>query len=175
MVGSPDGGGNRTVTYTTREGAPDPVLEITYTPACNPSFTISDAVDQTSISALTTLNYMITVTNNGNVALTSPALTVVQTQNVTPLALTSGPTGPAGDTNANTILDVGETWTYTATYAVTQSNMDSGVSILNTATFDTAQTSPGNNSATTSLVQNPSLAIVKMASAPGGGLRGDGG
>jgi hypothetical protein len=41
MVGSPDGGGNRTVTYISREGGTPPFLEITYTP---PSGAISGTV-----------------------------------------------------------------------------------------------------------------------------------
>lgn len=170
MVGSPDGGGNRTVTYTAREGTPGPILEITYTPPSNPSFTISNTVNQANISTLTTLSYTVTVANSGNVSLTSPVLAVALSRDIVPLALTSGPAGPSGDTNANAILDVGETWTYTASYAVTQADMDNGTSIINAATFDTAQTSPGSSNATTSLVKNPSLVVVKAASAPGGGL-----
>ncbi|MCA9160355.1 MAG: DNRLRE domain-containing protein, partial [Planctomycetales bacterium] len=41
MLGSMDGGGNRTATYDSREGGTPPVLEITYTPPPNSDPTIS--------------------------------------------------------------------------------------------------------------------------------------
>jgi uncharacterized repeat protein (TIGR01451 family) len=63
-------------------------------------------------------------------------------QGTAPLTLTSGPTLASGDTNSDGEIDAGETWVYSATYAVTQANLDIGTSINNRATVDTAETAP---------------------------------
>src|SRR3546814_19804615 len=49
-------------------------------------------------------------------------------------ALTLG--APSGDTDKDSALDVGETWTYTVTHAADQSHIDNGNDIVNTFTFD---------------------------------------
>lgn len=90
----------------------------------DPDFNITKTVDQTTLSSTGTLTYTITVENDGNVTLTNPVLTDdLSTQG--PLALTSGPT-LSGDTNNDNKLDVTETWIYTATYDVTQADLDLG-------------------------------------------------
>uniref|UniRef100_UPI002632CB7E DUF7507 domain-containing protein n=1 Tax=uncultured Psychroserpens sp. TaxID=255436 RepID=UPI002632CB7E len=74
------------------------------------------------------ITYTITVTNSGNVSLTN--VTIVDTftdANNIPLTLDSGPTyvsSDLGSTEGN--LLVGETATYTATYTITQDDVDAG-------------------------------------------------
>ncbi|GET41994.1 hypothetical protein MiSe_68080 [Microseira wollei NIES-4236] len=77
-------------------------------------------------------------------------------------------TGPSGDSDSDSKLDVNETWTYTGAYTVTQADIDNGGNILNTATADSTQT--GSESASTSVPveQKPDLNITKTASVPGG-------
>jgi hypothetical protein len=125
------------------------------------SFTISKAVSAASISAPGTLTYTITVQNTGSATLNSPVLTDSLAQGA-PLTLTSGPTLTSGDGAPLGVLNVGETWTYTATYSVTQSNIDSGPAITNTATFATAEApSVTSNTATTTITRTPALSINK--------------
>jgi len=79
------------------------------------------------------ITYTYPVTNAGNAPLTG---VVVTDDNYTP-----GVPGddfpvlnPAGDANNNGALDPTETWTYTATYTVTQPEIDAGTPLVNTAT-----------------------------------------
>nr|WP_321236031.1 gliding motility-associated C-terminal domain-containing protein [uncultured Psychroserpens sp.] len=74
------------------------------------------------------ITYTITVTNNGNVTLDN--VTIVDTftdANGIPLTLDSGPTYVSSDQgSAEGDLLVGETATYTATYTITQDDVDAG-------------------------------------------------
>ncbi len=56
-------------------------------------------------------------------------------------------TGPSGDVNENGKLDLTETWTYTGTYTVKQSDIDAK-EIVNTAKADSAETEPVEDSVT---------------------------
>ena len=71
-----------------------------------------------------TVVYTITVTNDGNLSLSG----VVMSDPLCPPVLQSGDTTNPG------VLDVGETWTYTCTYVVTQDDIDRGA-IPNTASL----------------------------------------
>ncbi|EPX79422.1 beta strand repeat-containing protein [Litoreibacter arenae] len=105
----------------------------------------------TGTSAGDTVTFSITVENTGNVTLDAPALTDTLTRtDGTPLALTSGPDWDTTDTGDAGVLDVGETWTYAATYVLDQADIDAGgVSNQVLATSegpngDTAQDRSGN-------------------------------
>ncbi len=137
-----------TVTQITGAVSDEAVTTITATPA----MTVEKVVDIANISAPATLTYTITVTNTGNVSLTNVVLT-------DDLAGTA--TRTSGDTDLDNVLDVGETWIYTATYAATQSDIDAGTPLINTATVDTDQTTPQNDDATTSITQISTLTITK--------------
>jgi uncharacterized repeat protein (TIGR01451 family) len=70
-----------------------------------------------------TITYTFTVTNPGttpitNITITDPLLTAPNP--VVPILLASG------DTNGDMSLDVNETWIYTATYAITQNDINTG-------------------------------------------------
>ena len=126
--------------------------------------TIEKDVDIDEISAPGVLTYTITIENTGNVSLTNVVLT-------DPFA-TTVPTLTGGDVANPNVLDVDETWTYTATYIVTQDDIDAGDDLENTAIVDTDQTDPEDADATTSVSQNADLTIEKdvdidQISAPG--------
>ena len=131
------------------------------------SFTIVKAVNTANVTTPSTLTYTITVANTGNVPLTIPVITDTLTQGGA-LTLTSGPTLTSGDFVPLGTLDASETWVYTATYAVTQANINNGTTISNVSTFDTAETPLStSNTATTTITQSPSMTVVKSSSTGG--------
>ena len=86
-----------------------------------------------------------------------------------------------GDNDA--LLEVGETWGYTAAHTVTQAEIDSNGggdgALENMATADSHQTGPDTDDASVPVTQNPALNIVKstdqlpMTRHGGYGWRGD--
>ena len=116
------------------------------------------------------ITYQITVMNDGNQSIAGVVLT-------DPLiALGSGLSAPvsSGGTGSNldAILDVGETFTYTGTYTVSQSDIDDNATsqpdevaagfIDNTASVVSTQiTIPQTSSQQVPLVQDPSYVITK--------------
>ena len=80
--------------------------------------------DGTANSTSDTIAYTYTVTNQGNAAI---AGVVVTDDNRTPGNTSDdfNPSFTGGDTDGDSLLDVGETWTYTATHTVTQAELDS--------------------------------------------------
>ena len=74
-----------------------------------------------------------------------------------------------GDNDA--LLEVGETWGYTAAHTVTQAEIDSNGGgdgdIDNMATADSDETGPDTDDATVPVAQIPALNIVKDATVPG--------
>lgn len=118
------------------------------------------------------LTYTITVQNTGNISLPAPVL--VDTLTSTgggAQTLTSGPTLASGD-DGDGAFEVAEVWTYTATFALTQSAIDAG-GLSNTATAtatdpvlgpvsDVSGTAAGNNTPTTTpLSPGGRMAVVK--------------
>ncbi|MFL5224319.1 MAG: hypothetical protein ACJ8CH_12665 [Microvirga sp.] len=113
------------------------------------------------------ISYSITLSNVGNVGLTG--VTVVDPLLQGPHGTLSGPTG---DSNANGVLDVSEVWTYTGTYTVQQSDLDSNGggdgTIDNTVTADTTQTTALSASANVIVELRPHVTLAKTASVAGG-------
>jgi hypothetical protein len=112
-------------------------------------------------SAGDVIHYLISLANAGNVALTTVTL-VDPNADVGSIAYVSGDGGVAG------VLDVGETWIFSATHLVTQAELDSkgggDGDIDNTATgsaFYKAAEVQDDDSAAAGLVYNPLLAIEK--------------
>ena len=74
--------------------------------------------------------------------------------------------------DGDNLLEVGETWGYTATHTVTQAEIDSNGSgdgnLENTATADSEETGPDTDDASVPVEQKPSLNIVKDATIAGG-------
>ena len=77
-----------------------------------------------------TIEYTFTVTNEGNVPLSAVQVTDPLFEAPNPVVAISG---PSGDTNGNNLLDIDETWVFTASYAITQDDIDTGL-ITNQAT-----------------------------------------
>ncbi|WP_339703224.1 gliding motility-associated C-terminal domain-containing protein, partial [uncultured Marixanthomonas sp.] len=112
-----------------------------------------------------TISYTFSVTNQGNVSLSFVAV-------VDPL-LGGTLTGPdTGDTDGDGKLDVTEEWIYTASYAITQADIDAG-EVVNQATAkgeapsgdivtdDSGATISDDDPTVTVLCQNADIAIVK--------------
>ncbi|MEK7344573.1 MAG: hypothetical protein AAB176_02670 [Pseudomonadota bacterium] len=104
------------------------------------------------------IDYTIAVSNTGNQTLTDVSVTDPFISN---LVLVADAASADGE------LDVGETWSYTASHTVTQAEIDAGTAIVNTATADSTQTGPDTDDASVTVEQSPALNIVKEASVPG--------
>ncbi|MGH6707474.1 MAG: DUF7507 domain-containing protein, partial [Bradyrhizobium sp.] len=68
-----------------------------------------------------------------------------------------------GDIDQDNLLDVTETWQYTASHAVTQAELDSGANIVNVAVVTGTGATGDDDDATTPVAQNPDLTITKAA------------
>ena len=99
------------------------------------------------------IDYTFTVTNEGNVSLTNVSVT-------DPLPGLSTITFDGGDTDGDGELDVTETWTYSATYAVTQGDIDAG-GVDNLATADSDESDPASDPETVDIAADPAIAIDK--------------
>ena len=110
-----------------------------------------------------TVAYTFTVSNQGNVSLSNITLTD---------ALVASFVFVSGDTNADSNLDVTETWTYSGVYSITQADIDAGL-VLNTATVQgedfnstvvtdiSGATITDDNQTETTLCQDPAIGLVK--------------
>ena len=141
--------------------------------AAAPALTITKSANPTVVSTVgQTVTYTFTVTNTGNVDLTD--VSVTDTQQAPAGPLTSGPTcqslsSPAGTcSGSSTSLVPGQVATFTATYTVTQADLDHG-SIGDTGTARGTPPSgppttspPASDTVTDTLT--PGLSIVKSAS-----------
>ncbi|RFN57634.1 gliding motility-associated C-terminal domain-containing protein, partial [Marixanthomonas ophiurae] len=112
-----------------------------------------------------TISYTFSVTNQGNVSLSFVSV-------IDPL-LGGTITGPdSGDTDGDGKLDVTEEWIYTANYAITQADIDTG-EVVNqatakgeapsgdTVTDDSGATISDDDPTVTVLCQNADIAVVK--------------
>ena len=130
-------------------------------------YTVAKSVNLASISAPSALNYTVTLVNTGDGAMTgvTPVDILAQGASSTPLTLS----GPAGDGGTVGTFDIGETWTYAASYAAGQAQIDNGANLVNTVSVTTTQTGASTQqaSATTTVVQTSGLSIVKSADQPG--------
>jgi uncharacterized repeat protein (TIGR01451 family) len=110
------------------------------------------------------VNYVITVVNDGNVTLDEVALE----DSLLGTLSTHSESGGTG-TNGDDILNVGETWTFNASYAITQDDIDAG-NVHNDATATAAgpQDQPASDSDDNDagLPQNPSVSVVMTAELP---------
>jgi uncharacterized repeat protein (TIGR01451 family) len=95
--------------------SPTPTPTPTPTIAENPALKITSVPDKTQGFPGDTLNYTYTLVNSGDVPLSSITLQD---------DITGTPTFKSGDANSNSVLEVGETWIYTASYFV--KNEESG-------------------------------------------------
>ena len=106
------------------------------------------------------ISYTIAVANIGNQTLTGVSVTDPFINDLTLVADAASADGE---------LDVGETWYYSASHTVTQFEIDTGASIVNTATADSDQTGPDTDDASVPVSQAPALAIDKAITGVTGG------
>ncbi|MFU8890107.1 MAG: hypothetical protein ACNA76_00415, partial [Anaerosomatales bacterium] len=99
------------------------------------------------------ITYTFVVTNEGNMTLSNISVT-------DPLPGLSAITYVSGDSNSDGLLQVGESWTYTATYAVDQDDIDDGF-VYNVATADSDESAPATDDETVELAWNAEISIVK--------------
>ncbi len=133
----------------------DATTSITQTP----DFTISHSVDNPTISGPGLLTYTVTVENTGNVSLTGASVTDSLTQAGNTISLTT-PYTRSGDGGTPNVLDVGETWTYTATFNAQQTEIDDGDNIVSSFEIDFTETAAKSADATTSITQNPTFSVT---------------
>jgi len=100
------------------------------------------------------INYTIAVHNTGNVDQTNVVVSDA-------FADAGSLTKVSGDTIDAGVLNVGETWNYTATHTATQAEINAGANLVNVAVVDTDQTEPQQDDATTTVTQNASLKVEK--------------
>ncbi len=102
--------------------------------------TLNDDDGITGVTAGDTIDYVITVENNGVANLTNINITdaLVQGATTTPLVPVFG----GGDTNGNSEIDAGEIWTYTFTYTLTPANIADGNDLVNTVSVTTDEIGP---------------------------------
>lgn len=143
--------------------APGNAVNCTFTNSVA-KFSISKVADQASVSVPGPITYTISVANTGLADLTAPNLSDALVQGASPKTLTSGPTLTSGDTANPGVLNIGETWTYKATYDVTQADIDNGATFSNAATFAAQQASPQTSApAATTIVKTPKLSVTKTS------------
>ncbi|PKO00955.1 MAG: hypothetical protein CVU42_02225 [Chloroflexi bacterium HGW-Chloroflexi-4] len=118
-----------------------------------------EVVKDSITTAITTVNqsvpYTFTVSNIGNLTLTG--ITIGDPK------CTSAINGPTGDTNSDSKLQVTETWIYSCSHTVTQSEIDAGGNLSNTVTLDSAQTSPTTGNKSIIITQTPAIHVVKSS------------
>ena len=121
-----------------------------------PSFTVAKTVDKTSVSSPELLSYNMVIENTGNVSLTN-VVVADQLSNGTAITLN----GPANDIGINGALDVGESWQYTATYNVTQADINAAIDLTNTITVDTSELDVQSAEARTTIDSVPDMEVTK--------------
>jgi uncharacterized repeat protein (TIGR01451 family) len=150
---------------------PDTIVTITPTVA-----------DGTADAAGEVINYAIALTNNGTLDLTEPLVRDLNTGELAAGVESGG--FNVGDTNQDGVLNPGESWQFVDSYTLTQTDLDNpdggGVptvdpNLAHTLTvlglFD--QGDPVVATATTTIVQNPHVALSKTASLGDGGAAAD--
>ncbi len=118
---------------------------------------------QTSTEPITTagqiITYQIVITNNGNIPVTGAVATELY-----PGSGLGTLSTVIESISANSILDVGETWTHTATYTATQLDIDHGTDLVNTFSLTSNEVpGPVSDDAVTPVVSNATLDVVNVA------------
>ena len=156
--GGGDGDIDNSVTVSTNEL--DPISDSAEVPITQaPAFTVAKSVDKSTISAPTTLGYTIKVENTGNQTLTGVTL-----NDTLPDASTGSLVGPVNDIGFTDALDVGETWTYTVAYNVTQADIDSGAPLVNNVVGTSVETGATTQAdeAQTTIAKMPAMQVSKV-------------
>jgi uncharacterized repeat protein (TIGR01451 family) len=149
------------IDFTAAQTAPGSAIACTVTNGFI-AYTVAKSASAANVTAPGTITYTMTVTNTGGALLTGTTFSDSLAQGVTSKTLTTGPSFVSGDVANAGVFDPGEVWTYTATYSVSQADIDDGGTFANIFTFDTAQSSPQNsNSALTTVTRTPNQSVLK--------------
>ncbi len=126
--------------------------------AVSPAMEVEKVVDLASINAPGTLSYVISLRNTGNVTLNN-----VQASDVMPDGSVGVVAGPLNDTGITNALDVGEQWDFTASYSVTQADIDATSDLVNEVNFTSDETGPAvvTDTAITQVVSEPAMQVSK--------------
>ena len=152
-----DAGGNlsNTVTADSNESGPDTdtlVIPISQ----NPLLEVVKSSTTSSVSAAgQVVPYRFAVSNKGNVALTGITVTDPKCD--------LAPAYVSGDSDADSKLDLSETWIYSCSHTVTQAELDAGGNLSNTVTADSNESGPDTDTLVIPISQNPALSLVKSA------------
>jgi len=152
-----------TVNVATAAGTSDPGGLVPVTPAqdsetvnvINPSIEVLKSVDASVVTAGSTVNYTFVVNNIGDDPLSNISLTdwVGANPGCTPVY-------QSGDTNNDTILDTDESWTYTCTGVVINSDT---TNVVTATGLDTLGNPVSDNDSEFVDVVDPQIAVVKTA------------
>ncbi|WP_013322338.1 DUF7507 domain-containing protein [Gloeothece verrucosa] len=128
-----------------------------------PDLAVVQAADKSQVDwAGQVITYTYTVTNTGNVSLSGINL-VDDNFTTTDISDDLVLSATQKSVNGDDVLDVGETWTYSYQYAVTQNDLDKGGQLVNIATASSTQAATKQDSETVQIIQKPDLAVVKTA------------
>ena len=116
-------------------------------------------------SAGDVISYTLAVTNQGNAAIANVVVDDPFTTNEAPV-LAGG--FNVGDTDQDNLLDVSETWQYTASHTVTQAELDAGTAIVNTATVTGDGATSDTDDASVPVAQSKILHLEKDATVADG-------
>ncbi|MBK9255216.1 MAG: DUF11 domain-containing protein [Saprospiraceae bacterium] len=143
--------------YSNTESCVDSAL--VFSNNCQPSWTLtksSTTVPNNYQTVGAVLTYSIVITNTGNVSINSVV--------VSDPTASSGPSYVSGDGGLIGTLEPGETWVFSASRIVTQSDINNGF-YTNTATATGVPTggilTPASDMETIPAIQNPSVDIIK--------------
>ena len=139
--------------------APAPALDVAKTA------TLADTDGSGDLTEGDVIAYQMTASNTGNIAIAGITIADVITQGPTTLAPDSTPVLVSGDTNTNTLLDLGEVWTWTTSLTLSQAMIDAGGTITNR--FEVEGTggglpTAGSAQASTGLAGLAQLALAKQ-------------
>src|SRR5690606_11466563 len=130
------------------------------------AITVEKAVNLASIDEPGALTYTVSIENTGEYDLTDVQISDVLTQQGASDEIVSNigtPVQSGGNAanNTNSILEINETWTYTFDYSVDQGQIDRGAALVNTVSVTTNEGAVGDDDATTTITQLPSVAVEK--------------
>ncbi len=157
-----DAGGNISNTVRVTSSESDPATHTLDIPIIqSPSL----AVLKTSTTSLITtpgqvVPYTITITNNGNMALSE-----ISVADPTP-ECDEAPVYYSGDNNPKNILDLNESWVYKCNHTVTGDEISNSETLTNKATVDAKEIEPVERTLDISISKAPLIGIAKLAETP---------
>ena len=158
--GLPDDLDENDETYTLSIGGEEATGTITDDNASSLTISKTQIAGPSSVNTVgQIITYSIIITNTGDAIITG----IVPTETY--------PGSGAGTLSAatesistNGVLDVGETWTYMATYTTTQADVDAALPLVNMISVVTIEVpGPTTDTETTSVSQSPNITVTKSA------------